>query len=171
MKTGVPIIGILDSNCDPDLVDFPIPGNDDAIRAVGLLTRVVADAVAEGLIARSGGGAIINISSIIGTNGNAGQAVYSGSKAAVIGITKSLAKELAAKRIRVNAIAPGVIDTDMVRALPADKHAERVASIKMGHAGDPSEVAKVALFLASDLSTYVTGQVIHVDGGVRRFPH
>jgi 3-oxoacyl-[acyl-carrier protein] reductase len=118
------------------------------------------------LIARSGGGAIINISSIIGNTGNVGQAVYGGSKAAVIGITKSLAKELAGKRVRVNAIAPGFIDTDMARSLPAEKYAERVASVKMGHAGDPSEVAKVALFLASDLSTYVTGQVIGVDGGM-----
>ena len=118
------------------------------------------------LIARSGGGAIINVSSIIGNTGNVGQSVYGGSKAAVIGITKSLAKELAAKRIRVNAIAPGFIETDMARSLPAEKYAERVASVKMGYAGDPSEVAKVALFLASELSTYVTGQVIGVDGGM-----
>jgi 3-oxoacyl-[acyl-carrier protein] reductase len=118
------------------------------------------------LIARSGGGSIVNISSIIGTNGNVGQAVYGGSKAAVIGITKSLAKELASKAIRVNAIAPGFIDTDMARSIPPEKYRQRVDSVKMGYAGSPSEIAKVALFLASDMSTYVTGQVIGVDGGM-----
>jgi len=118
------------------------------------------------LIARSGGGAIINISSIIGRTGNVGQAVYAGSKAAVIGITQSLAKELAPQNIRVNAIAPGFIDTDMARSIPAEKFAERVASIKMNRMGSADEVASVALFLASDLSGYVTGQVIGVDGGM-----
>lgn len=118
------------------------------------------------LIARSGGGAIINLSSIIGRHGNVGQAVYAGSKAAVIGITQSLAKELAPQAVRVNAIAPGFIDTDMARSLSVEKFGERVASVKMGRIGSPEEVANVALFLASDLSTYVTGQVIGVDGGM-----
>jgi len=118
------------------------------------------------LIARSGGGSIINVASIIGTNGNAGQAVYSGSKAAVVGITKSLAKELASSQIRVNAIAPGFIDTAMTRGLPEAKFTERMDSIAMGRIGKPEEVARAALFLASDLSTYVTGQCIGVDGGM-----
>ena len=118
------------------------------------------------LIARSGGGAIINVSSIIGRTGNVGQAVYSGSKAAVIGITQSLAKELAPQAIRVNAIAPGFIDTDMARSIGPEKFAERIASIKMGRIGTPAEVANVALFLASDMASYVTGQVIGVDGGM-----
>ena len=118
------------------------------------------------LIARSGGGAIINVSSIIGRTGNVGQAVYSGSKAAVIGITQSLAKELAPQAIRVNAIAPGFIDTDMARSIGSEKFAERLASIKMGRIGMPAEVANVALFLASDMASYVTGQVIGVDGGM-----
>jgi 3-oxoacyl-[acyl-carrier protein] reductase len=118
------------------------------------------------LIARSGGGAIINVSSIIGRTGNVGQAVYGGSKAAVIGITQSLAKELAPQAIRVNALAPGFIDTDMARSLTPEKFAERVASVKMGRIGTPEEVANVALFLASDMATYVTGQVIGVDGGM-----
>lgn len=118
------------------------------------------------LIARSGGGAIINLSSIIGRNGNAGNSVYSASKAAVIGITQSLAKELAPQSIRVNAIAPGFIDTDMVRSIGPEKFAERLASIKMGRIGTPEEVANVALFLASDMASYVTGQVIGVDGGM-----
>lgn len=118
------------------------------------------------LMQRSGGGSIINMASIIGRVGNAGQAVYAGSKAAVIGITQSLAKELAVGQIRVNAIAPGFIDTDMARGIPEAKFAERLASIAMGRIGTPDEVAKVALFLASDLSNYVTGQVIGVDGGM-----
>jgi 3-oxoacyl-[acyl-carrier protein] reductase len=118
------------------------------------------------LIARSGGGAIINVSSIVGRNGNTGQAVYAGSKAAVIGITQSLAKELAPQAIRVNAIAPGFIDTDMARSIGPAKFQERLDSIKMGRIGTPQDVANVALFLASDLSSYVTGQVIGVDGGM-----
>lgn len=118
------------------------------------------------LIARAGGGSIINFSSIMGRYGEIGQAAYSGSKAAVIGITHSLAKELAPQGIRVNAIAPGFIDTDMAHSITPEKFAERVASIKMGRIGSPEEVANVALFLASDLSSYVTGQVIGVDGGM-----
>jgi 3-oxoacyl-[acyl-carrier protein] reductase len=115
---------------------------------------------------RRGGGSIVNISSIIGTNGNEGQAVYGGSKAAVIGMTKSLAKELAPSNICVNAIAPGFIDTDMARSLDDDKFQERIDSIKMNRIGKPEEVANVALFLASSMSSYVTGQVIGVDGGM-----
>lgn len=118
------------------------------------------------LIARSGGGSIINLGSIMGKNGNAGQAVYSASKAALTGITKSLAKELAPQLIRVNSIVPGFIDTDMTRSLADDTYEERIKSIKLGRAGTPEEVANVALFLVSDLSSYVTGQEIGVDGGM-----
>lgn len=118
------------------------------------------------LMMRNKSGSIINLSSIIGTNGNVGQIVYGGSKAAVIGVTHSAAKELAPHQIRVNAIAPGYIATDMIRQIPPPKHEERVASIKMKRVGTPEDVANVALFLASDLSTYVTGQVIGVDGGM-----
>ena len=118
------------------------------------------------LMARNRSGSIINISSIFGTNGEAGQAVYGGSKAAVVGITRSLAKELAASNIRVNAIAPGFIDTRMARSVAPDKFEARLRSIGMGRIGRPEEVAQVALFLASDLASYVTGQTIGVDGGM-----
>lgn len=118
------------------------------------------------LMARNGSGSIINMSSVIGRYGNSGQSVYGGSKAAVIGITTSLAKELAEAGIRVNAIAPGVIDTDMIRNLPAEKFESLRDGIKMNRLGDASDVAKAALFLASDLSDYITGQVIGVDGGI-----
>lgn len=118
------------------------------------------------LMQRGGGGSIINISSIIGVRGNVGQLVYGASKGAVITATYSAAKELAAKGIRVNAIAPGYIDTDMIKTLPPAVHEERVASIAMKRVGTPGDVADAALFLASDLSRYVTGQVIGVDGGM-----
>ena len=92
--------------------------------------------------------------------------VYAGSKAAVVGMTKSAAKELAAAAIRVNAIAPGLIDTDMAGDLSATTYEQTVESIGMGRIGTPQEVADVALFLASDLSSYVTGQTIGVDGAM-----
>ena len=113
------------------------------------------------------GGSIINISSIIGTNGNLGQSVYGGSKAAVIGITKSLSKELAKNKIRVNAIAPGFIDTEMTRSLPKEKYDERMMSISMGRIGKTSDIAFSVLFFASDISNYVTGQILGVDGGMQ----
>jgi len=118
------------------------------------------------LMTRNKRGSIINLSSIVGVCGNEGQVVYSGSKAAIIGITRSAAKELAPFNIRVNAIAPGFIDTDMVKTLPEDIYKERVGSIKMNRIGTPQDVANCALFLASDLSEYVTGQIIGVDGGM-----
>lgn len=112
------------------------------------------------------GGSIINMTSVVGINGNAGQSNYAASKAGVIGFTKSVAKEFAGKKLRVNAIAPGFIETDMTNVL-ADKVKEDVMrNIPMKRFGASDEVAKVALFLASDLSSYVTGEVIKVDGGM-----
>jgi len=116
------------------------------------------------LMERNGAGSIINITSIIGRFGNAGQLVYGASKAAVIGATKSAAKELAPKRIRVNGIAPGYINTDMIKHIDEDTDRERRASIGMGRIGEPEDIANLALFLASDMSSYITGQTIGVDG-------
>jgi len=118
------------------------------------------------LLARGGGGSIINVSSIIGRVGNSGQLVYGASKAAVIGATLSAAKELAEKNVRVNTIAPGYIDTDMIAGIDAETDQARRDSIAMKRVGTPEDVANVALFLSSDLSSYVTGQVIGVDGGM-----
>jgi 3-oxoacyl-[acyl-carrier protein] reductase len=118
------------------------------------------------LLQRSGSGSIINMASIIGVRGNAGQLVYGASKGAVINATLSASKELAPKGIRVNAIAPGYIDTDMIRNVPAETHQALLAGIGMGRIGTAEDVADVALFLASSLSRYITGQVIGVDGGM-----
>jgi 3-oxoacyl-[acyl-carrier protein] reductase len=113
---------------------------------------------------RQKSGSIINISSIVGVNGNAGQIAYSASKGAVISITKTAAKELASLGIRVNAIAPGMIDTSMFHSIGEEKCMRLADKINMGRLGTPEDVANTALYLASDLSTYVTGQVIGVDG-------
>jgi 3-oxoacyl-[acyl-carrier protein] reductase len=110
-------------------------------------------------------GSIINMASIAGTEGINGASAYSATKAAVVGFTLAAAKELASKQIRVNAIAPGFIDTDMTRGLAADFYARNLAGVRMGRIGSPRDVAHAALFLGSDLSTYVTGQVLGVDGG------
>jgi 3-oxoacyl-[acyl-carrier protein] reductase len=109
---------------------------------------------------------IVNLASIAGTQGMEGVTAYSASKAAVVGYTLACAKELAPKGIRVNAIAPGFIDTDMVRGVTPDWYERRIQSIRMGRIGTPEDVAGVAVFLGSDLSRYVTGQVIGVDGGM-----
>jgi len=111
-------------------------------------------------------GSIINMSSVVGVNGNAGQSNYSASKAGIIGFTKSIAKELGSRNIRSNAIAPGFIETEMTAKLDQDVVANWVKEIPLKRAGQTEDVADVAMFLASDMSSYVTGQTIHVCGGM-----
>lgn len=111
-------------------------------------------------------GRIVNLSSVVGLRGNSGQANYSASKAGVIGLTKSAAKELATRGITVNAVAPGFIDTDMTAALPEKARQELEKSIPMARLGQPEDVAALVAFLCSEEAGYITGQVICVDGGM-----
>ena len=111
-------------------------------------------------------GSIINLSSVVGVKGNAGQSNYSSSKAAIIGFTKSVALELGSRNIRCNAIAPGFIETEMTKALQQDQINEWAESIPLKRSGKPEDVANTSLFLASDMSSYITGQVMNVCGGM-----
>jgi 3-oxoacyl-[acyl-carrier protein] reductase len=111
-------------------------------------------------------GRIVNLSSVVGLRGNAGQVNYAASKAGVIGMTKSLARELASRGVTVNAVAPGFIETDMTAALPESARSAAQGSIPMGRLGTPEDVARAVGFLAGDAAAYVTGQVLAVDGGM-----
>jgi 3-oxoacyl-[acyl-carrier protein] reductase len=112
------------------------------------------------------GGRIINISSVVGVMGNPGQANYVASKAGLIGLTKTVARELASRNITVNAVAPGFIQTEMTKALPEAVRQQMLAQIPLGRFGTSEEVAQAVAFLASDAAAYITGQVIHVNGGM-----
>jgi 3-oxoacyl-[acyl-carrier protein] reductase len=122
-------------------------------------------AVIKGMMKRRAG-RIVNIASIVGLTGNKGQANYAASKAGLIGLTKSVAKEYASRGLLVNCVAPGFIDTDMTAALPEDARATLLQAIALGRLGRPEDVAGAVLFLVSDLAGYVTGQVLVVDGGM-----
>ncbi|MFW5688889.1 MAG: 3-oxoacyl-[acyl-carrier-protein] reductase [Spirochaetota bacterium] len=117
-------------------------------------------------MAKQRSGSVINVASIVGIIGNAGQVNYSASKAGMIGLTKSMAREVAARNVRINAVAPGFINTKMTEALNEEQQNALKVQIPMGRIGDPEEVAKVIVFLASDLASYLTGQVLHVTGGL-----
>jgi 3-oxoacyl-[acyl-carrier protein] reductase len=125
----------------------------------------ISKVVARDMIKRRTG-SIINVASIVGIIGNAGQTNYSASKAGLIGLTKSLAREVAGRNVRVNAIAPGFINTKMTEKLNEEQQNALKSQIPMGRIGEPEEVANVVVFLASGLSSYLTGQVIHITGGL-----
>ncbi|AEM73222.1 3-oxoacyl-[acyl-carrier-protein] reductase [Caldicellulosiruptor acetigenus] len=138
----------------------------DKVIAINLKGAFLCARAAAKMMVKQRSGNIINISSVVGIAGNIGQANYAASKAGIIGLTKSLAKELASRNIRVNAIAPGFIKTDMTEVLSDKVKEVMLSSIPLGRFGKADEVANVALFLASNLSSYITGQVIVVDGGM-----
>ncbi|MBR0331126.1 MAG: 3-oxoacyl-[Alistipes sp.] len=138
----------------------------DAVLTVNLKSAFNFIHAVTPVMSRQRGGSIINMSSVVGVSGNAGQCNYSASKAGLIGLAKSIAKEMGPRGVRANSIAPGFILTDMTASLPEEVREQWAKSIPLRRGGTPEDVAKVALFLASDLSAYVTGQTIHCCGGM-----
>ena len=156
-SAGITRDGLVAAMCEADfdaVIDTNLKGTFNMIRHCARL------------FLRTGRGRIVNISSVAGVAGNAGQANYSASKAGVIGLTKSAARELAFKNITVNAVAPGFIETDMTAALPPENRKALLAQIPAGRLGQAQEVARAVAFLASDDAAYITGQVLAVDGGM-----
>lgn len=138
----------------------------DAVIAVNLKSAFNFIHACTPIMMRQKSGSIINMASVVGVHGNAGQSNYAASKAGMIALAKSIAQELGSRGIRANAIAPGFIETAMTEALPDDVRAEWMKNIPLRRGGQPEDVANTALYLASDLSAYVSGQVIQVDGGM-----
>ena len=138
----------------------------DAVIAVNLKSAFNFIHACVPIMMRQRGGSIINMASVVGVHGNAGQSNYAASKAGLIALAKSVAQEMGPKGIRANAIAPGFIDTAMTQALPEDVRKEWCQKIPLRRGGQVEDIANVATFLASDMSSYVSGQVIQVDGGM-----
>jgi 3-oxoacyl-[acyl-carrier protein] reductase len=138
----------------------------DSVIAVNLKGTYNCIRAATKFFMKQRSGRIINIASVVGQMGNAGQANYASSKAGVIGLTKSVAKELASRNVLVNAVAPGFIETAMTEKLPDKAKETLLQLIPLARLGQPEDVAKVVLFLSSERSSYITGQVINVDGGM-----
>lgn len=144
-----------------------LPADDwDNVLAVNLKGAFLFTKAVSRSMMRQRYGKIVNISSVVGIIGNAAQASYSASKAGLIGLTKSTAKELSAKGIRCNAIAPGFIETDMTKTLPEKVVQKFIESTPLGYAGKPEDVANLVMFLCSEESDYITGEVIRIDGGM-----
>jgi 3-oxoacyl-[acyl-carrier protein] reductase len=138
----------------------------DAVISVNLKSVFNLTKAVQKVLLKQRYGSIINMSSVVGVSGNGGQSNYSASKAGIIGFTKSIAIELGSRNVRCNAIAPGFIETEMTKNLPADAVEKWLTDIPLKRAGTPEDVANTALFLASDLSSYISGQVIQVCGGM-----
>lgn len=138
----------------------------DRVLTVNLRSTFLVSKEASMMMMKARYGKIVNMSSIVGIQGNVGQANYAASKAGIIGLTKSMAVELAKRNVTVNAVAPGFIDTDMTRAVSEKAKEEFMTKIPMCRAGVPEEIADAVAFLASDASRYITGQVLVVDGGL-----
>jgi 3-oxoacyl-[acyl-carrier protein] reductase len=138
--------------------------NWEKVLTINLTSAFLMSQTVARLMIKQRSGSIINMASIVGVGGNAGQANYAASKAGLIGLTRSLAKEAGGRGVRVNAVAPGYIDTDMTRGLPEAARQAFVTQVAMARPGQPQEVARVVTFLASDMAAYVSGAVLRVDG-------
>lgn len=138
----------------------------DAVLTINLKGAFTCTKIAAKIMMQQRSGRIINMASVVGVTGNAGQANYSASKAGLIGLTKTAAKELASRGITVNAIAPGFIETDMTAALSEKARNAMLNQVPLGRAGYPEDIAAAVVFLASEGASYITGQVIHVSGGM-----
>jgi 3-oxoacyl-[acyl-carrier protein] reductase len=141
------------------------PPDIEAMLAVNLKSAFYLVAAVTRPMVRARAGSIVLVSSIVGIAGNAGQAAYAASKAGLLGLAKSVAKELGSRNVRVNAVAPGLIETAMTESMPGPARAHYLATIPLGRAGTPDDVSGVVTFLCSDAARYVTGQTIVVDGG------